>query len=110
MVYLQGVPIAWNSKQQVHVSLSSSEAEYISINKVVKEVLLIKQALQDMHIKVKLPINIFCDNVGAIQMVRHNVCGTGTRHVNVRYHFVSELQRDIINYFTGNLKTIKQRF
>ena len=71
------------SKHQSHVSLSSSEAEYIAINKMVKEVLFIKQALEDMQIKVKLSISIFYDNVGAIQMVRNNASVTGTRHVNV---------------------------
>ena len=94
-MYLQEVPIAWKSKQQSHVSLSSSEAEYIAISNVVKEVLFIKPILEDMEIKVKLPICIFCDKVGAIQMVRNNTSGTGTRHINVRYHFVRELHGEL---------------
>ena len=52
-----------------------------------------------MHIQVKLPINIFCDNVGAIQMVRNNASGTGTRHINVRYHFVRDLLGEIIKLY-----------
>ena len=37
-----------------------------------------------------------CDNQGAINMVRNNASGAGTRHVNTRFHFVRELHDDII--------------
>ena len=36
------------------------------------------------------------DNIGAIQLVRNNVGGAGTRHVNVRYHYVRELHEKVI--------------
>ena len=36
------------------------------------------------------------DNIGAIQMVRNNVGGSGTRHVNVHFHFIRELHDDVI--------------
>ena len=96
IVYLQGVPIAWKSKQQSHVSLSSSEAEYIAISNVVKEILFVKQILEDMKVKLQLPISVFYDNTGAIQMVRNNASEAGTRHINVRYHFVRELHGETI--------------
>jgi hypothetical protein len=38
IIYLLGVPICWRSKGQKGVTLSSSEAEYVAISKVVKEV------------------------------------------------------------------------
>ena len=44
--------------------------------------------------KVHTPIEIYVDNVGAIQMVRNNKGGAGTRHVNVRFHFVRELHEN----------------
>ena len=36
IVYSLGVPIAWKSRQQSHVALSSSEAAYIAISDVTK--------------------------------------------------------------------------
>ncbi len=30
------------------------------------------------------------DNVGAIEMSRNNLRGTGTRHVNIRFHFAKQ--------------------
>jgi hypothetical protein len=38
IIYILGVPICWRSKGQKGVTLSSSEAEYVAISKVVKEV------------------------------------------------------------------------
>ena len=36
------------------------------------------------------------DNMGAIQMVRNNRGGSGTRHVNVRFHFVREMHGKLL--------------
>ncbi len=85
------VPIAWKSKSQVLCTLSSAEAEYVSISELTKEILFAKQLLEDFGFKVKTPIKIYVDNIGAIHMARNNMGGAGTRHVNVRYHFVREL-------------------
>ena len=49
-----------------------------------------------MKIKVELPVKIYNDNMGAINRVRNNAPGTGTRHVNVTYHFTRELHESVI--------------
>ena len=38
VVYFMDVPIAWKSKAQGHVTLSSTKAEYVAILEVVKEI------------------------------------------------------------------------
>jgi hypothetical protein len=68
----------------------------VSISELVKEVLFVLQILESMKIKVELPVKIYNDNMGAINMVRNNAPGTGTRHVNVRYHFTRELHESVI--------------
>ena len=99
ILYLLGVPIAWKSKGQPMVALSSSEAEYVAISELVKEILFAKQILQDFGITLELPIKIYVDNIGAIQMMRNNSVSAGTRHVNVRYHFVRELHGEVIEMY-----------
>ena len=91
ILYFMGVPIAWKSKSQVLCTLSSAEAEYVSLSELTKEILFAIQLLKDFGFKVKTPIKIYIDNIGAIHMARNNIGGAGTRHVNVRYHFVREL-------------------
>jgi hypothetical protein len=46
--------------------------------------------LSDLHIKVKLPIAVMTDNIGAIFMSENASTGFRTRHVDTRYHFVRE--------------------
>ena len=48
------------------VVLSTTEAEYIALSEVVKELKFIVQLLQTMNIEVELPITVYVDNVGAI--------------------------------------------
>ena len=48
------------------VVLSTTEAEYMALSEVVKELKFIVQLLQTMNITVELPITVHVDNVGAI--------------------------------------------
>jgi hypothetical protein len=89
-MYLLGVPICWRSKAQKGVTLSSSKAEYLAMSEAVKEIRFIYYLLRSMFIKVKLPIIVRCDNVGAIFMAENLCSGVCTRHVDTRYHFVRE--------------------
>ena len=81
--------------------MSSSEAEYVAISELVKEIEFARQLLEHFKVKMELPIPVFVDNVGAIQMVRNNASGAGTRHVNCRFHYTRELHEQgiIIMYF-----------
>jgi hypothetical protein len=94
VIYLLNIPVCWRSKSQKGVTLSSTEAEYVAISEAVKEVKFIYYLLNDFHIKVKLPIVVKTDNVGAIFMSENASTGVRTRHVDTRYHFVREFIED----------------
>ena len=94
VIYLLDVPVCWRSKSQKGVTLSSTEAEYVAISEAVKEVKFIYYLLSDFHIKVKLPIVIKTDNIGAMFMSENASTGVRTRHVDTRYHFVREFIED----------------
>jgi hypothetical protein len=89
-VYLQGCLVSWKSKSQKSVTLSSSEAEYVAISEVTKDVMFIKQILEFIGETIKLPIVIKVDNIGAIYMAENQTSNSQTKHVNTRYHFVRE--------------------
>ena len=92
IVYFMEAPISWRSKSQKHVTLSSTEAEYVALSEVVKEVMYIQQILESsFNIHVKLPILIQIDNTGAIYITENNARMGATRHINIRYHYVREL-------------------
>jgi hypothetical protein len=66
VIYIFGCMIAWKSKSQKSVALSSSEAEYISISEITKDILFVKQVLEFLGQTIIFPINVKVDNIGAI--------------------------------------------
>ena len=91
IMFLCGVPIVWRSKQQKSVALSSSEAEFVAASEAVKEILFVLQVLESMGIKVKTPVTVRVDNMGAIFMTDNSSSSSRTRHIDTRWHFVREL-------------------
>ena len=94
MIFLNGVLIAWRSKLQKVVSLSSAEAEFYACAEAVKEVPFIVQILRFLGVEVKTPVEVKVDNVGAIYMSQNQASSTRTRHMDTRWFYVNDLQDD----------------
>ena len=94
IIYFCGIPIAWRSKGMKSVVLSTTEAEYMALSEVVKELKFIVQLLQTMNIEVKLPITVYVDNVGAIWLSNNRTTSDRTKHIDIRTAFVKEYQED----------------
>ena len=73
-----------------NVTLSSSEAEYVAISEVCTEIMFIKMILSFMGVDVKRPIQVNCDNVGAIFLSHNAKASARTKHIDIRYHFIRE--------------------
>ena len=52
IIYFCGVPVAWKSKSMKSVMLSTTEAEYVAVSEMVKEIKVLYQMLRSMVIKV----------------------------------------------------------
>ena len=78
-----GVPVVWKSKSMKSLVLSSTEAEYVAVSDVVKEIKILYQMLRSMEIKVPLPINVQVDNVGAIWLANNSSVSERTKHVDL---------------------------
>ena len=94
IIYFCGIPIAWQSKGMKSVVLSTTEAEYMALSEVVKELKFIVQLLQTMNIEVELPITVHVDNVGAILLSNNRTTSNRTKHIDIRISFVKEYQED----------------
>jgi hypothetical protein len=91
VVYFCGSPIAWKSKAMRSVTLSTTEAEYVAISEIAKELLFAKQVLELASIKIKLPMENQVDNDGAIYTTQNYTTSQNTKHVDICYHFIREL-------------------
>jgi hypothetical protein len=89
-----GCPIVWRSKQQQSVTLSSTEAEYVALSEATKEIKFVTQVLESIGIKVKYPIIVHVDNIGAIFMSENITATSRSRHIDTRYHFIREVIED----------------
>ena len=94
VVYFCGIRTAWRSKGMKSVVLSTTEAEYMALSEVVKELKFIVQLLQTINITVKLPIILHVDNVGAIWLSNNRNTGDRTKHIDIRTSFTKEYQED----------------
>ena len=72
------------------VAQSITEAEYIALSETAKEVKFVYQVLVSLGIKVKLPIIVRVDNLGAIFMSENISVSQRTKHVDVRFRFVQQ--------------------
>ena len=96
IVRLGQCPVAWQSKKQGVVSLSSTEAEYIAMAHATAEVMHLRSVLQDLtgNSGHMAPTVIHEDNMGAIFIATNHVLGPRTKHIDVRYHFVKDAIED----------------
>ncbi|XP_070057912.1 uncharacterized protein [Nicotiana tomentosiformis] len=59
LVLLGDSPISWKSKKQTTISLSSANAEYMSLRKVVGELVWVKRLLEELIVSCDAPIPVF---------------------------------------------------
>ena len=92
IIFFCGIPIAWRSKGMKSVVLSTTEAEYMALSEVVKELKFIVQLLQTMNVEVELLIAVHVENVGAIWLSNNRTTSDRTKHIDIRTSFAKEYQ------------------
>jgi hypothetical protein len=103
LFFVHGGPISWKSRRQDSVGLSTSEAEYMGVSEVDKEILYLRVILRDVGYAQTAPTNIYEDNLACITMSTNPVHRKSSRHIDIRVHFCREL------YTAGVMKLIPLR-
>ena len=67
-MYFVEVPVAWKSKAQANVRLSSSEAEYVALSECMKDARFVMQLLVELKVHYPKPVVIEIDNGGVVFM------------------------------------------
>ena len=73
--------VAWSSKKQPTVALSSTEAKYRGAAVATCEAIWLKRLLKDLQD----PTTIYCDNLSSIQLANNPVFHARTKHIQVHY-------------------------
>ena len=95
---IDGGAILWSAKRQELVTLSTAEAEYIAATHTAKEALWLHKLFGDiLPDLLHLPMTLHCDNQSAIKLVTTDNYHACTKHIDQRYHFICDLNKqDVI--------------
>nr|GEV05633.1 copia protein [Tanacetum cinerariifolium] len=91
--------VSWSSKKQDCTSMSSAEAEYVSLSTCCTQVLWMRTQLIDYGFHFdKIPM--YYDSKTAIAISCNPVKHARTKHIDVRYHFIKEkVEKGIVELF-----------
>ena len=95
--------IAWKSRRQPTVALSTMESEYMALTDATKELKWVRTLLAELgysNLNGKSnndePTKLFSDNQGAIALAKNPVSHSRAKHIDIRHHFVREAIQDRI--------------
>ncbi|KAJ9558488.1 hypothetical protein OSB04_013102 [Centaurea solstitialis] len=85
--------ISWKSSKQDTIADSTTEAEYIAACDAAKEAVWLRNFLSDLRVvaSISRPIDIFCDNSGAVAQAKEPREHHKSRHVLRKYHLIREI-------------------
>lgn len=92
---LASAAVSWKSKKQTLVSLSSTEAEYISCSEAAREAIWLRRTYheivdgQSSTDKPSIQL-LLSDSQGAICLATNPRFNDRTKHIDVKYHFVHD--------------------
>jgi len=95
--------VAWSSKKQETIALSSSKAEYTAATSIARQALWLRKLLADFSYEQIEATEILCENRSAIAMARNPVFHGKTKHIHVQHLFIWKLVIDgkIVLKFCG---------
>ncbi|GKA35800.1 hypothetical protein Tco_0722291 [Tanacetum coccineum] len=91
--------VSWSSKKQGYNSMSTAEAEYVSLSACCAQVFWLRTQLIDYSYHFdKIPM--YCDSKAAIAILCNPVQRYRTKHIDVIYHFIKEqVKKGIVELF-----------
>ncbi|GKE09727.1 hypothetical protein Tco_1413278, partial [Tanacetum coccineum] len=89
---LNGGVVDWKSTKQSIFATSSTDAEYIAAFDASKEAVWIRKFISELGVVpiIEEPINMYCDNAGAIAIAKDHGVTKGARHFCVKVHYLRE--------------------
>lgn len=88
VVLFAGAPVHWRSSRQSLITLSSTEAEVVSLCTAAKDVAWLRKIALELKIINDEPTPIFSDNQSAIKIVSREKSAMRTRHMNAQNAYV----------------------
>ena len=92
--FLGGAVIAYLSKKQPTIAMSSTEAEIMAGSLAALEAVYLRALLSDLGQRIDLPTDLYVDNKGAIDLCKDYVSNDRTKHIERRHLKLRELVQE----------------
>lgn len=92
---LSGSVISWSCSKQKCITLSSTEAEYVSISEACREAVYLRN-LQHEITEKWYKIVIYNDSMSAQKLLLNPVFHNKTKHIDIKYHYCREMIKENI--------------
>lgn len=90
LIMLGGAPIHWRSSRQTMVTLSSTEAELVSLCSCVKDLIWLRMLALSLGIIKPGPTTVFCDNTSAMRIASNEKSSLRTKHMRIQAAYTRE--------------------
>ncbi|EJF55486.1 hypothetical protein DICSQDRAFT_25697, partial [Dichomitus squalens LYAD-421 SS1] len=80
--------VAWSSKKQTTVALSSTEAEYMAVSYAARHTIWMRALLAELTFAPTEATKLNVDNKSAMELSKDNVLHARTKHIDIRHHFI----------------------
>ena len=87
---LNGDPVSWSAKKQRVVAQSTCESELYAEAAAIQEVLWLRGILAELGLQSRTGSVVYGDNQSTIAVSKNGIKGERTKHVDVKYHFITE--------------------
>ena len=94
--FLGGAVIAYLSKKQPTIAMSSTEAEIMAASQGALEAIYLRMLLADIGMPANGPTDMYVDNKGVIDISRDYLSNERTKHIERRHLKIRELVLDAI--------------
>jgi hypothetical protein len=91
---LNGGAISWSSHKQELITLSTTEAEYVTATQTAKEGIWLRQFIGKVFHPLERPTPLHCDNQSAIALTKDGSFHPRTKHIDIWYHFIRFVVED----------------
>lgn len=80
--------VNWLSKKQPIVTLSTAEAEHVTLSTATQEAVWLRKLLKDFGEAQDQATVVMEDNQGAICIAKNPVEHLRTKHIDIHYHYI----------------------
>ena len=106
LIKINNAPVYWASKRQSLVTLSSAEAEYVSLSQCGKQIINLRRLFKEFQLNQPISeepnipaTQIITDSTSAISLITKPSVSERNKHIDIKAHHIKEMNANGIDLF-----------